>query len=193
MRTCPAGERRNEHSQVLPFAHHGGACEDSPGRQGDASMIEVVRSTDVAASPDDVWAVLSDFGAIGAWADNVDHSCLLSEQTGGVGTARRIQTGRTTLVERVVAWEPPSTLSYVLEGLPPVVQSAVNTWHVYGAEDGSRVSLTSRVDAGPRPPQKVVAKVVGRKLAQASDVMLAGLAARGLALSGDTSRKAAAP
>jgi hypothetical protein len=122
--------------------------------------------------------VLSDFGAISGWAANVDHSCLMSEQTEGAGTARRIQTGRTALVERVVAWEPPSTLSYAFEGLPPVVQSAANTWHVYGTEDGSRVSLTSRVDAGPRPPQKLVAKAVGRKLAQASDVMLAGLAAR---------------
>jgi hypothetical protein len=147
-------------------------------------VIEVVRTADVAAAPPDVWAVLSDFGAISAWAANVDHSCLMSEQAEGVGTSRRIQTGRTTIVERVVAWEPPSTLSYAMEGLPPVVQSATNTWHVYGTETGSRVSLTSRVDAGPRPPQKLIAKAVGRKLAQASDLMLAGLSERAPSISG---------
>ena len=37
-----------------------------------------------------------------------------------------------------------------------------------------------------------VAKAVGRKMAQASDVMLAGLAARGLALAGEKVRKAPA-
>lgn len=148
-------------------------------------MIEVVRTADVAAAPAQVWAVLSDFGAISGWADNVDHSCLLSDQTQGVGTARRIQTGRTTLVERVDVWEPPSTLSYGLEGLPPVVQSAHNTWHVYGIDGGSRVSLTTRVDAGARPPQRLVAKAVGSKMAQASDVMLAGLAHRCLSLNVD--------
>lgn len=153
-------------------------------------MIEVVRSTDVAAPPADVWAVLSDFGAISSWATNVDHSCLLSDQTEGVGAARRIQTGRTTLVERVVAWEPPSTLSYALEGLPPVVRSAINTWHVHATEDGARVSLITRVDAGPRPPQKLLAKAVSRKLAQASDVMLAGLAASGRVLAGEQGRRA---
>jgi hypothetical protein len=147
-------------------------------------MIEIVRTADVAAAPADVWRVLSDFGAISAWAANVDHSCLMSEQAEGVGVARRVQTGRTTLVERVLAWEPPATLSYEIEGLPSVVTSVTNTWHVHGTEGGSRVSLISRVDAGPRPPQKLIAKAVGRKLAQASDLMLAGLSERAPIISG---------
>lgn len=138
-------------------------------------MTTVERSIDVAASPADVWAVLSDFGAIGGWAPNVDHSSLMSEQSEGVGTVRRIQTGRTTLVERVVEWDPPSTLGYSLEGLPPVVRSASTTWQVDGSGSGTRVSLLTRVDAGPRPPQKLIARIVSRKMAQASDQMLAGL------------------
>jgi hypothetical protein len=148
-------------------------------------MIEIVRTADLAAPPRAVWAVLSDFGAISGWGANVDHSCLMSEQAEGVGTARRIQTGRTTVVERVVVWEPPSTLSYEIGGLPSVVQSVTNTWHVYGTETGSRVSLTSRVDVGPRPPQQVIARAVGRKLAQASDVMLDGLMTRVATVPGD--------
>lgn len=141
-------------------------------------MIEVIRSTDVSATPHEVWAVLGDFAGIGRWADNVDHSCLMTDQTGGPGTVRRIQTGRTTVVERVVTWEPPSILTYSLEGLPPIVRSATNTWVVETAPEGSHVSLISRVDAGPRPPQRLVANIVGRKLAQTSDVMLAGLRER---------------
>jgi len=39
------------------------------------------------------------------------------------------------------------------------------------------VTLATRIDAGPRPPQKVIAKAVGRKMAKAAEQMLSGLAA----------------
>jgi hypothetical protein len=136
---------------------------------------EVIRSTVVPTPPCAVWAVLGEFGAISGWAANVDHSCLMTEQVEGVGTVRRIQTGRMTVVERVVTWEPPAILTYSLEGLPPIVRSATNTWVIEATPSGSRVSLISRVDAGPRPPQRLVAAAIGRRLAQASEVMLTGL------------------
>jgi len=143
-------------------------------------MTNVERAGTIAATPSEVWAVLSDFAAISTWAPNVDHSCLLTEQEAGVGTARRIQTGRTTLVETVVTWTAPTTdepgaLAYSLTGLPKVVRSVTNTWSLMHDGAGTAVTLTSTIDTGPRPPQKVVAKVVGRKLAAASDEMIAGL------------------
>ena len=141
-------------------------------------MIAVERTATISATPAEVWALLADFPAISEWAPNVDHSCLMTEQTEGVGMVRRIQAGRTTLLERVLTWEPDETFSYALEGLPTVVKSASNTWTVLATADGSLVTLTSRVDAGPRPPQQLIAKVVGRKLGQASDEMIAGLIAR---------------
>ena len=141
-------------------------------------MIEVSRSCDVDASPSAVWAVLADFATISSWAANVDHSCLMSGQTEGVGMVRRIQSGRTTLLEQVVTWAPSATLSYELRGLPSVVRSATNTWTIVETASGSRVSLTSQVDSGPRPSQQLVAKAVGHKLGQASDQLIAGLKAR---------------
>jgi carbon monoxide dehydrogenase subunit G len=143
-------------------------------------MTTVERSGTVPATPEEVWAVLADFGAISTWAPNVDHSCLLTAQETGVGTARRIQTGRTTLVETVVTWTAPTTdgpgvLSYSLAGLPKVVRSVTNTWSLTRDGAGTAVTLTSTVDTGSRPPRRVVAKVVGRKLAAASDEMIAGL------------------
>ncbi|MEL6980865.1 MAG: SRPBCC family protein, partial [Actinomycetota bacterium] len=112
------------------------------------------------------------------------HSCLMSDQTEGVGTTRRIQVGRTTLVERVIDWVEPSTLAYELDGLPPVVRSVTNRWTIEPDEDGRApgrpavtVSLTSTIDAGPRPPQQVVARAVGRRLGTASDGLLDGLVA----------------
>lgn len=143
-------------------------------------MISVERSGTIAATPSAVWAVLSDFAAISTWAPNVDHSCFLTDQETGPGTARRIQAGRTTLVETVIEWTPPTegrtaVLSYSLAGLPKVVRSVTNTWNLTPNGAGTAVTLTSTIDAGPRPPQKVIAKIVGRKLASASDEMIAGL------------------
>lgn len=136
----------------------------------------VQRSVDVEAPPDRVWALLSDFAGISGWASNVDHSSLLTEQVSGVGTVRRIQTGGAVVLETIESWEPGVELSYRITGLPPVIKELTNTWQLEAASSGTRVTLTTHIDAGPRPPQQLVAKAVGRKLAQASDQMLEGLA-----------------
>jgi hypothetical protein len=118
-------------------------------------MTSVSRTGAIAASPDVVWAALADFGAIVVWAPNVDHSCLLTDQESGVGTARRIQAGRTTLVETVTEWTPPTssdpgTLTYSLAGLPRVIRWVTNSWRLTLDHGGTTVTLTSTVDAGPR-------------------------------------------
>ena len=145
-------------------------------------MTSVSRSGEIAASPDVVWRVLADFGAIVVWAPNVDHSCLLTEQESDVGTARRIQTGRTTLVETVTVWTPPAgdapgVLAYRLDGLPKVIRSVTNSWHLAPDGTGTAITLTSTVDAGARPPQRMIARIAARRLAAASDEMIAGLVA----------------
>ena len=134
------------------------------------------RSITVAASTEAVWAVLAAFDRISAWADDVEHSSYLTEQTEGVDTARRVQVGRTVLVERVTEWEPPTTLAYTLEGLPPVVGGATNRWTLVPSGERTTVTLTSTVDPGPKPPGRLVAPLLARRLAKASDGMLAGLA-----------------
>lgn len=140
-------------------------------------MTEATRSTDLDASAQRVWGVLSDFGGISAWAANIDDSCLMSDQVEGVGMVRRIQAGRVTVIERVTRWEAPSTLSYTIDGLP-LIRSASNTWTVEARGAGSRVSLTSRVDAGPRLPQRLFASVFARGMARSSSAMLANLRER---------------
>ena len=120
-------------------------------------MIAVERTTTISATAETIWATLADFAAISAWASNVDHSCLMLEQTEGVGMVRRIQTGRSTVVETVDAvGARRRRLSYRISGLPPVIKSLTNTWNL--VESGSaaapitRVVLTTEIDAGPRPP-----------------------------------------
>ncbi len=138
-------------------------------------MTEIVERATIARPSDDVWDALADFGGISCWAPNVGHSCLLSEHREGVGVVRRVQVGRNAFLERVVEWAPGRRLVYVIEGLPPVVRSVTNTWELDGSGSSTAVTLTSRVDAGPRPPQQVIARVFGRGLGKASREMLAGL------------------
>ncbi len=138
-------------------------------------MALVVEQLSFSRSPDVVWAALADFGGISRWAPNVDHSCLTTEQRDGIGAVRRVQVGRNALLERVVEWDPGHQLSYAIEGMPAVVRSVTNTWRLEGSGGSTRVTLSSRVDVGPRPPQQVIARVVGRVLAKASREMLAGL------------------
>jgi carbon monoxide dehydrogenase subunit G len=140
-------------------------------------MTTVERTGLIGAPIDAVWDVLSDFAAISAWAPNVDHSCLMTEQTDGIGTVRRIQTNRTTIVETTESWEPGVGMSYRITGLPPVIKSATNTWRLGASGDSTMVLLTTDIDTGPKPPQQVIAKAVGRRLAAASEQMIAGLTA----------------
>lgn len=143
-------------------------------------MTEVFRSRRIAGTPGDVWAVLADFGSISQWAPNVDHSTVQQEPEGTVdaslGLVRRIQSGRRTLLERVVRWDEPSALAYEIEGLPKVVRSLRNEWTlVPDGESATTATLTTRIDCGLRPPQQLVARLLGRRLAKESEQLLAGL------------------
>ncbi len=81
------------------------------------------------------------------------------------------------LTETVQSWQPGVSLSYAISGLPPIIRSVTNTWRLEPNDDGTLITLTTEVDAGRRPPQRLAARLVGRKLAGASDAMLDGLTA----------------
>lgn len=138
-------------------------------------MATVTREGTIEASVDAVWAVLADFASISRWAPNVDHSSMMTEAAEGVGAVRRIQASGATVLETVEQWEPGAILSYAITGLPPVIKSVSNTWSLEAAGEQTRVTLTTEIDAGSKPPQRLVAKAVGRKLGEASEQMIAGL------------------
>ncbi len=145
-------------------------------------MTDIVRTRTIEAKQQAVWDVLADFGAISGWADNVDHSCILDhgdDRAGGaVGTTRRIQTGRNTVVERIIEHEAPMTFAYDIEGLPPRLRTVRNRWTLAPQGDAATVvSLTTTIEIGPRPPQQLAERVACRVFAKQSDTMLAGLAA----------------
>ena len=124
-----------------------------------------------------VWDVLAGFDDIAAWAPSVvDHSSALGGPDGGVGAARRIQSGRTTLVETVEGWDPPKHLSYRLDGLPRAVRRVTNEWRLEPDGDATQATITTTVDVGPRPPHRLVERLVLRRMGKVSDGLLDGLA-----------------
>ncbi|MEE3063837.1 MAG: SRPBCC family protein [Actinomycetota bacterium] len=144
-------------------------------------MADIQRTRIIAARVQEVWNVLADFGAIVSWADNVDHSCILSSGADGapIGTTRRVQVRRDTLVERITEFDPPHALAYDIEGLPRLLGRVANRWTLAArSRDSTVVTLTSTVEIGPWPPQQLAERVVCQVLARQSDSMLAGLANR---------------
>lgn len=147
----------------------------------DGGVARISRSRVIAASPTAVWDVLADFGAISAWAKNVDHSCVLEHGSDGssVGTSRRVQVGRDALVERITEFIPPASLAYDIEGLPRRLRKVANRWTLAAAPDGAtEVTLTSNVEIGANPVAGLAERAMCRFMSRQSDVMLAGLAAR---------------
>ncbi|BBX42876.1 SRPBCC family protein [Mycobacterium simiae] len=144
-------------------------------------MAHIQRSRVIAACPLEVWDVLADFGAISSWADNVDHSCILTSGADGcsLGTARRVQVNRDTLVERITEFDPPHALAYRIDGLPRLLGRVTNRWTLAPrAGDATAVTVTSTVEIGSRPHQQLAERVLCRVVARQSDSMLAGLANR---------------
>jgi hypothetical protein len=143
-------------------------------------VAEINRSRTIAASPSEIWLVLGDFSSISEWADFVDHSCLLSPAADGVGvgTTRRIQFGRDTLVERIIEFDPQRALTYDVKGFPRQL-SICNRWTLTStAGDSTVVTLTNTVDIGSGPLKRLAERIVARFGAKQLDALLDGLVKR---------------
>jgi hypothetical protein len=138
--------------------------------------VAVKKSRQIAAKKSKVWATLADFPAIVTWAPNVDHSTATTLAHGGIGAVRRVQSGRITLLETIVDWQPEDQLGYTLDGLPPIAGSVLTTWQLREAGDGTHVTVTSAIHPRPNPLGRIVARALGRQLAKAATQMLTGLA-----------------
>lgn len=110
---------------------------------------------DVNGSPDDVWALVGDFGGIGGWMPGID-SCRLE------GDTRILETMGMTISERLVSKDDPGrSLTYsIVEGAPVESHQAVIT--VAPGETGSHVTWV--VDATPDAMADVMTTVYQQAL-----------------------------
>ncbi len=139
-------------------------------------MATVNRSRTITAEPAAIWGVLADFGALSAWADGVDHSCLLHHSDDPIGRTRRVQAGHETLVETIVGFDAPRELAYDIDGLPRWF-SVSNRWSLHSETPGlTTVTLTGTVRMRPHPLRPVAIRMFTRLMAKRSDELLNSLA-----------------
>ncbi|KAA1248724.1 SRPBCC family protein [Mycobacterium simiae] len=146
----------------------------------DGGVADISRSRTITAEPQAIWDILADLDALSSWADGVDHSCVLNHGPGGgvLGTTRRVQVGSNALVERITEFDPPTTLAYDIEGLPPRLRKVANRWTLRPSGNTTVVNLTSTVEVGDGKPARMAEWVALRLMAKQSESMLAGLAHR---------------
>jgi len=127
------------------------------------------RSRVIAATPTQIWNVLADFGAVSRWMDRVDHSCILASTPDMIGTTRRIQLGRTVLVERITEFDEQFALAYDVEGLPRILGRVSNRWTLEATGGGETV-VTIHTTATP-PVRLLMAASAAAMLADLADYL----------------------
>ncbi|OAN38532.1 SRPBCC family protein [Mycolicibacterium iranicum] len=139
-------------------------------------MTDVSRSREVAAEPAAVWALLADFGSLSAWADGVDHSCLLYAGPDEIGLTRRVQSGRDTFVEKITMFDPPRLLAYDIHGVPRRF-SVSNRWNLRPqGGNGTTVTLTSTVAMTTSILRPIGERAFAQMMARRSEALLTSLA-----------------
>ena len=132
-------------------------------------MAVLDRSRVIAATPTQIWTVLADFGAVSRWMDRVDHSCILTSTPDMIGTTRRIQFGRTVLVERITEFDEQFALAYDVEGLPKILGGVNNRWTLE-ATGGAETVVTIHTTATP-PARLLMAASAAAMLADLADYL----------------------
>lgn len=141
-------------------------------------MTETVStSTDVDVASDRLWTILSDYFALAEWASAIEHSSPMTATPAGMGASRRVATAAGVIIENVVDWKPSTAMAYEIIGLPPVVDRVENRWELRGAGDVTTVTLTCSIEPGPKPPMKVAAKAIARRIGKVNESLVSDLVA----------------
>ncbi|MEM9463932.1 MAG: SRPBCC family protein [Actinomycetota bacterium] len=114
------------------------------------SSATVTYTTTIDAPPDAVWHVLAErFGEIDQISDGVTRSRYLTEQTEGVGTARRCDLADGGFMEeRVTVWDRPTSFALVIDATSmPMRPGAELAFSLADRGDGA---TDVRVDASYR-------------------------------------------
>lgn len=142
-------------------------------------MAETERTRVIAAAPTDVWDVLADFGSVSSWIEGADHSCILVRQAQPVGTSRRVQMGRNTLVETITEFDPPRRIAYDVTGLPRLVRRMNTAWTLRDLNDGrTHVTLVATIEIGSDPVRRLAERVMCHALGRQYAAILDDLARR---------------
>ncbi|MEM7588321.1 MAG: SRPBCC family protein [Acidobacteriota bacterium] len=141
--------------------------EPRAASHGSSSMVIEQRRI-VEASEQRAWRVLGEqWGEVDEWASAISHSTV-SQQRGSslAGATRSCEVpGSPGFRETMLTYDADArSLSYqVIEGVPPFITHATNTWHIYPlSEDRSIVTSRIELAVAPGTPQPAVGMVKGQ-------------------------------
>ena len=105
-------------------------------------MNSIKVQTEINASVEDVWRVLSDFGGVQKWAPSVTNSYLLSENNSGPEAARHCDVaGFGGIQEYVTEWNEGAGFTFRVTGVGPI-REANSAWLVESKDGKTVVSTT---------------------------------------------------
>ena len=79
----------------------------------DTAPARLINTVHVKATPEQIWSALEDATAWPRWAKAIKRVEWTSERPFGVGTTRTVtMSGRMTVFERFIAWEPHRLLAF---------------------------------------------------------------------------------
>ena len=103
-------------------------------------MTELSLHVDLSSPPEEVWALVGDFGALATWHPWVPN-CTLSED----GLTRTIDLGHSAAIERLDASATSTwSQSYVVVESPMPITDYRATWSVEGSPTGCRLIWNAR-------------------------------------------------
>ena len=119
-----------------------------------ARMVNTVR---INATPEQIWAALEDASAWPRWAKAIKHVEWTSERPFSVGTTRTVtMSGRMTVFERFIAWEPHRLLAFRFDRASMNGVSAfAESYTIEPAADGT-TSVTWVMAMAPSGPSKAI-------------------------------------
>lgn len=103
-------------------------------------MTVLNNSIHVQASPEDVWAVLSDLDALQDYDPGVKTSIVISSEKQGVGAVRKCELApKGWFNEKVVDWTPNSSLAFELVECSLPLRRLRYTYKLTAKDDGTLV------------------------------------------------------
>lgn len=142
-------------------------------------MTAIIRDIYIDATPERVWEVLSDFGAVDKYNPGALKSRSTSTNNGGIGATRHCDLpGNAVALERITAWRPNEYLALEIFGgekLPPF-KKAVGSVELKPEGNGTLVHGVLEYSLKLGPIGSLMDKaIVSRKFAEAWSGVMAGL------------------
>lgn len=122
-----------------------------------SESINIKRSIEIEVSADDLWhKTAEDFGGIDQWISVVSNVTHIPNENGdALGAERVCRSPFGDTRETMVTYdETERTFGYAIQGLPPFISEAVNTWRIEAVNHNTSLismTLTGNVVEGVDP------------------------------------------